>query len=141
MSPNTVRRTAVGFHGGQVLSLRLPEEVLTSLRETLKAGKERWVEVCSAAPARMFGLAGRKGVVAPGADADLVVYDPGKRHTISAQTHHMDVDYSCYEGREVTGASEVVLSRGQVIVEDGQYLGKAGDGRFLKRSVARDYLI
>src|SRR6185503_18095116 len=62
-----------------------------------KLSRERWVEVCSAAPARIFGLAGRKGVVAPGADADLVVYDPGKRHTISAQTHHMDVDYSCYE--------------------------------------------
>jgi dihydropyrimidinase len=103
--------------------------------------KERWVEICSAAPARMFGLAGRKGVVAAGADADLVVYDPGKRHTISAQTHHMDVDYSCYEGRAVTGASDVVLSRGKVIVESGQYLGKPGDGRFLKRSVARDYLM
>ena len=65
--------------------------------------RERWVEVCSAAPARMFGLAGRKGVVAPGADADLVVYDPARTHTISAATHHMDVDYSCYEGRQVTG--------------------------------------
>jgi dihydropyrimidinase len=72
----------------------------------------RWVEVISAAPARMFGLEGRKGVVAVGADADLVVYDPQARRTISAETHHMDVDYSCYEGREVTGRSEIVLSRG-----------------------------
>jgi dihydropyrimidinase len=103
--------------------------------------RERWVEVCSSAPARMFGLAGRKGVVAAGADADLVVYDPAKRHTISAGTHHMDVDYSCYEGRQVTGSSEVVLSRGKVIVESGNYLGQPGDGRFLKRSVARDYLM
>ncbi|HEX5465740.1 MAG TPA: dihydropyrimidinase [Candidatus Limnocylindrales bacterium] len=95
---------------------------------------ERWVEVCSAAPARMFGLAGRKGVVAPGADADIVVYDPQRKHTISARTHHMDVDYSCYEGLEVTGGSDVVLSRGAVIVEDGAFIGQPGRGRFLRRS-------
>jgi dihydropyrimidinase len=102
--------------------------------------RERWVEVLSAAPARMFGLAGRKGVVAPGADADLVVYDPGRKHTISAKTHHMDVDYSCYEGREVTGGSDVVLSRGRVVVENGEWKGEKGWGRFLKRESARDYL-
>jgi dihydropyrimidinase len=102
--------------------------------------RERWVEVCSAAPARMFGLAGRKGVVAPGADADLVVYDPNRRHVLSAATHHMNVDYSCYEGREVQGASEVVLSRGRVIVEGGAYTGRKGDGRFLRRTPARDQL-
>ncbi len=94
----------------------------------------RWVEVISAAPARMFGLEGRKGVVAVGADADLVVYDPQARRTISAETHHMDVDYSCYEGREVTGRSEIVLSRGKVIVDGDEWLGTAGDGRFLKRT-------
>ena len=89
----------------------------------------------------MFGLAGRKGVVAVGADADLVVYDPARTHTISAATHHMDVDYSCYEGRTVTGGSDVVLSRGKVIVDNGAYTGTKGDGRFLKRAVARDYLV
>ena len=94
----------------------------------------RWVEVISAAPARMFGLEGRKGVVAAGADADLVVYDPAATHTISAKTHHMDVDYSCYEGREVTGKAEIVLSRGKVIVDGDEWLGAAGDGRFLKRA-------
>jgi dihydropyrimidinase len=94
----------------------------------------RWVEVISAAPARMFGLAGRKGVVAVGADADIVVYDPQARRTISAETHHMDVDYSCYEGREVTGRSAIVLSRGKVIVDGDEWLGSAGDGRFLKRA-------
>ena len=103
--------------------------------------KERWVDICSAGPARMFGMAGRKGIVAPGADADLVVYDPERKHTISAATHHMNVDYSCYEGREVQGASDVVLSRGKVIIEDGAYLGTKGDGRFLQRAVARDYLV
>jgi dihydropyrimidinase len=105
-----------------------------------RISKERWVEIVSAAPARMFGLAGRKGVVAPGADADLVVYDPSRRHTISAKTHHMDVDYSCYEGREVQGGSDVVLSRGRVVVENGEWHGEKGCGRFLKRTTARDYL-
>jgi dihydropyrimidinase len=95
--------------------------------------KERWVEILSAAPARLFGLEGRKGVVAPGADADLVIYDPDRRHTISAKTHHMNVDYSCYEGREVTGGSDVVLSRGEVIVEGGEWLGAKGRGKFLRR--------
>jgi dihydropyrimidinase len=92
----------------------------------------RWVEVISTAPARLFGLP-RKGAVAVGADADLVVYDPNRKHTISAETHHMNVDYSCYEGREVTGGSDVVLSRGKVIVDGEQWLGAKGDGRFLKR--------
>jgi dihydropyrimidinase len=103
--------------------------------------KERWVEILSAAPARMFGLAGVKGVVAAGADADLVVYDPTRKHTISASTHHMDVDYSCYEGREVTGGSDVVLSRGRVVVENGEWKGEKGWGQFLKRKTAREYLV
>jgi dihydropyrimidinase len=102
--------------------------------------KERWVEVISAAPARMFGLAGVKGVVAPGADADIVVYDPARQHTISHKTHHMAVDYSCYEGRRVTGGSDVVLSRGRVIVENGEWHGEKGWGKFLRRKTAREYL-
>jgi dihydropyrimidinase len=105
-----------------------------------RISKERWVEICSAAPARMFGMAGRKGVVAVGAEADLVVYDPNRRHVISAKTHHMDVDYSCYEGREVQGGTEVVLSRGKVIIENGEYTGTRGDGRFLRRRTAREHL-
>jgi dihydropyrimidinase len=80
----------------------------------------------------MFGLP-QKGAVAVGYDADLVVYDPTRRHTLSAATHHMDVDYSCYEGREVVGGADVVLSRGKVIVDGEAWLGQAGDGRFLKR--------
>ena len=81
--------------------------------------KERWVEIISTAPARLFGLYPRKGVVAVGSDADLVVYDPSASARSRRQTHHMDVDYSCYEGRTVQGASDVVLSRGSVIVRDG----------------------
>ncbi len=105
-----------------------------------RISRERWVEVISTAPARMFGLAGRKGVIATDADADLVIYDPTRQHTISAATHHMDVDYSCYEGRPVTGGSDTVLSRGEVIVEDGEWKGRRGAGRFLKRTTAREYL-
>ncbi len=98
--------------------------------------KERWVEVLSTAPAKLFGLYPRKGAVAVGSDADLVIYDPNRRHTISAKTHHMDVDYSCYEGREVQGGSDVVLSRGTVVVRDGGWVGPAGHGRFVKRGLA-----
>jgi dihydropyrimidinase len=100
--------------------------------------RERWVEVISTAPAKLFGMYPRKGSVAVGADADLVVYDPNAKHTISATTHHMAVDYSCYEGREVQGRSDVVLSRGTVIVRDGEFTGRKGHGRFVKRATA-DY--
>lgn len=99
---------------------------------------ERWVEIISTAPAKLFGMYPRKGSISVGADADIVIYDPNRRHTISASTHHMDVDYSCYEGREVQGGSDIVLSRGSVIVRDGEFTGRAGHGRFVKRSPA-DY--
>jgi dihydropyrimidinase len=92
----------------------------------------RWVEVISAAPARMFGLP-QKGAVGVGLDADLVVYDPRRKHTISAATHHMNVDYSCYEGLEVTGGADVVLSRGKIVVDGDEWLGARGDGQFLRR--------
>jgi dihydropyrimidinase len=103
-----------------------------------KISKERWVEIISTAPARLFGMYPRKGTISVGADADIVVYDPNRRRVISAATHHMDVDYSCYEGRTVQGASDVVLSRGSVVVRDGDFTGRKGHGRFLKRAPA-DY--
>ncbi|MCP2097197.1 MULTISPECIES: dihydropyrimidinase [Actinosynnema] len=103
-------------------------------------GLERWVEICSTTPARMFGLHPRKGVVAPGADADLVVYDPAARQTISAATHHMNVDYSAFEGFELTGRVEVVLSRGRVVVDRSGFRGSAGHGRFLAREL-NQYLV
>jgi dihydropyrimidinase len=99
-----------------------------------RISRERWVEICSTAAARMFGLQGRKGAVAPGHDADIVIYDPERRHVLSAASHHMAVDYSCYEGLEVQGGSDIVMSRGRVIVEDGRYLGHPGAGRFLPRA-------
>ncbi|MBA2718235.1 MAG: dihydropyrimidinase [Chloroflexi bacterium] len=100
--------------------------------------KERWVEIIATAPAKLFGMFPRKGTIAVGSDADIVVYDPAATRTISAATHHMDVDYSCYEGRAVQGRSDIVLSRGAVIVRDGAFTGKKGHGKFLKRSTA-DY--
>ncbi len=103
-----------------------------------RISRERWVDVISTAPAKLFGMYPRKGSVSVGGDADLVVYDPARKREISAKTHHMDVDYSCYEGRTVQGSSDVVLSRGSVIVRDGQFTGRKGHGRFVKRSPA-DY--
>jgi dihydropyrimidinase len=103
-----------------------------------RISRERWVEVISTAPAKLFGMYPRKGSISVGADADIVIYDPNRRRTISAGTHHMDVDYSCYEGREVQGASDIVLSRGSVIVRNGEFTGRKGHGRFVKRSPA-DY--
>jgi len=101
-----------------------------------KITKERWVEIGSTAPAKLFGMYPKKGAIAVGSDADIVIYDPNRKHTISAKTHHMAVDYSCYEGRTVQGGADVVLSRGAVIVRDGEFTGKQGAGRFLKRSAA-----
>ncbi len=98
--------------------------------------RERWVEIVSTAPAKLFGMYPRKGAIAVGSDADLVVYDPSASRTISAKTHHMDVDYSCYEGRTVKGRSDIVLSRGSVIVRDGEFTGRKGHGRFVKRGTA-----
>jgi len=98
--------------------------------------RERFVDVCATTPARLFGLHPRKGTVAVGSDADLVVFDPDRRHVLSARTHHMRTDYSVYEGVEVTGKVETVLLRGRVVVADGRYLGGPGDGRFVPRTGA-----
>jgi dihydropyrimidinase len=93
----------------------------------------RFVELTSTAAAKMFGLFPRKGTIAVGSDADIVLFDPAREQTISAATHHMNVDYSAYEGRKVQGVVETVLSRGNVVVEGGDFKGKAGAGQFLKR--------
>ncbi|HVB70394.1 MAG TPA: dihydropyrimidinase [Acidimicrobiales bacterium] len=95
----------------------------------------RWVEIVATTPAKMFGLYPTKGVIAPGADADVVVYDPNARHTLSAASHHMDVDYSVYEGLDVPGRATTVLSRGAVVVDQDQYVGTPGAGRFLTRGL------
>ncbi len=99
-----------------------------------RISRERWVEIMSTAPAKMFGMYPQKGAIAVGSDADILVYDPNRKRTISATTHHMDVDYSLFEGWEVQGASDVVMSRGTVLVRDGTWVGPAGHGKFLPRS-------
>jgi dihydropyrimidinase len=100
----------------------------------------RWVELCSTTPARMFGLYGRKGVIAPGADADVVVYDPAATHTLGREMHHMNMDYSAYEGVKVDGRVDTVISRGRVVIEGNQYVGEKGHGRYVKRGLSQ-YLV
>ena len=103
----------------------------------VNAGKitlNRFVELTSTTPARIFGMYPRKGEIAPGSDADIVLWDPKAAYTISAKTHHMKVDYSMFEGYTVQGNARTVLSRGEVIVDGDRFLGKAGRGKYLKRA-------
>lgn len=102
---------------------------------------ERWVEITSTTPARMFGMYGRKGVITPGADADVVIYNPAGHTSIGLEkTHHMNMDYSAWEGFEIDGHVDTVLSRGRVIVDDNQYLGSKTHGQYLRRASSQ-YLI
>jgi dihydropyrimidinase len=98
-----------------------------------KLSLNRFVEITSTAPARIFGMYPKKGHIAAGSDADVVIWDPRARHTISAKSHHMRVDYSMFEGFEVEGNARTVISRGEVIVDNGKFLGKVGRGNFLRR--------
>ncbi|GGY38927.1 D-hydantoinase [Streptomyces omiyaensis] len=99
--------------------------------------RRRWIEIACATPARMFGLYPQKGTIAPGADADVVIYDPHATQTLSAETHHMNVDYSAYEGKTVTGQVETVLSRGEVVIDQRKYTGHAGHGAFVPRGLCQ----
>jgi len=100
-----------------------------------KIGLNRFVEITSTAAARIFGLFPRKGTIAVGSDADIVIFDPDEEMTISVKNHHMNVDYSAYEGFKVRGVTKTVLSRGKVVIDEGKFVGKAGDGEFLKRGL------
>ncbi|HET7747152.1 MAG TPA: dihydropyrimidinase [Vicinamibacteria bacterium] len=116
------------------------ETRLMLLWEGVRAGKidpHKFVEIVSTNPARMFGLWPRKGTIGVGSDGDLVVFDPEKKVTLAARTLHMKVDYNPYEGRTVTGAPAAVLSRGEVIVQDGQWKGRRGRGQFVRRDPGR----
>ncbi len=93
----------------------------------------RFVELTSTAAAKMFGMFPKKGTIAVGSDADIVIFDPEREHTFGVDHEHMNVDYSTYEGWKVKGKVETVLSRGRVIIENGEHAGKAGDGQFIKR--------
>jgi len=103
----------------------------------------RFVEITSTAAARLFGLYPRKGTIAVGSDADVVIFNPDRTETISVNnpfTHHMNVDYNAYEGFTVTGFAETVLSRGSIVVRDGEFVGSKGHGRYLKRDPFENHL-
>jgi len=120
-APGVENRMSLVFNGGVVAG---------------RIGLNKFVELTSTAAAKMFGLFPKKGTIAVGSDADIVIFDPGREETISVGnpcTHHMRVDYNAYEGFVVRGFSETVISRGKVIVRDTEYVGKKGDGRFIKR--------
>jgi dihydropyrimidinase len=105
-----------------------------------KLSLARWVELCATTPARMFGLYPRKGALAPGSDADVVIYDPNGTTTIRVDTHHMNMDHSAYEGTVIRGRVDTVLSRGTVVVRDGEYCCTKGHGRYLRRGEC-EYLV
>ena len=102
-----------------------------------RIGLNRFVEITATTPAKMFGMYPKKGTIAVGSDADIVVFDPHGSHTISVDTHHMDVDYSAYEGWEMQGKVETVMSKGKVIIADDQYLGSPGDGEYIARGTSQ----
>ena len=97
---------------------------------------ERWVEVAATTPARLFGLYPRKGVIAPGSDADIVIYDPNTTQTLGVEYHHMAVDYSAYEGERIDGRCDMVMSRGQMVIENKAFVGRIGNGRYTKRGLS-----
>jgi len=101
-----------------------------------KLSLARWVETCSTTPARLFGMYPHKGVIAPGSDADIVVYDPNGHSSLGLAAQHMNLDYSAWEGFEIAGAVDTVLSRGSVVVSDGAFRGRAGHGRFVRRGLS-----
>ncbi|MET0419359.1 MAG: amidohydrolase family protein, partial [Actinoplanes sp.] len=105
-----------------------------------KLSLARWVETIATTPARMFGMYPKKGIIAPGSDADIVLYDPNGRTRISVETHHMNMDHSAWEGWEIDGKVDTVLSRGEVIAAGGEYTGWAGRGKYVPRALS-DYLL
>ncbi|MVT07989.1 dihydropyrimidinase [Chitinophaga tropicalis] len=100
----------------------------------------RYVEVACTNPARIFGMFPRKGTIAVGSDADIVIFDPQEKHVISAATHHMNVDYSAYEGWELTGKVKTVLLRGQIAIDEGECLVPRGYGQFIKRKKVNAFI-
>ncbi|HMU73790.1 MAG TPA: amidohydrolase family protein, partial [Ferruginibacter sp.] len=85
-------------------------------------------------PAKIFGMFPRKGCIAPGSDADIVLFDPNKEHTISVDTHHMNTDYSAYEGWKLTGKCKTVILRGNVVIDEGECLAEKGYGKYIRRN-------
>lgn len=102
---------------------------------------ERWVETCCTTPARMFGMYPKKGIIAPGADADVVIWDPDTQTKIGINDkHHMNMDHSAWEGWVIDGKVETVISRGTVLIENDAYVGRKGHGQYIKRGLSQ-YLV
>lgn len=119
-------------NGGPVIEHRL-QLLFDGGVGTGRISVNRWVELVSTTPAKMFGLYPRKGTIAVGSDADVVIWDPNVEYTLSVHSHHMHVDYSMFEGRKMKGNAETVLSQGEVIVQNNEFKGKTGRGNFIKR--------
>lgn len=123
-------------NGGPIIEDRV--SILFS--EGVKKGRisiNQFVDITSTKAAKLFGLYPKKGTIAIGADADIVIFDPTVERVISAETHHMAVDYNAFEGIKVTGEPVSVLSRGEFVIRDKQFVGKPGAGQFLKRAKYR----
>jgi dihydropyrimidinase len=120
-------------NGGPGLENRLHMIHEFGVREG-RIGLNRMVELLATNPAKLFGLYPRKGTIAVGSDADIVVFDPTRKHTITAASQHSKTDYNLYEGTEVTGTPEIVILRGNVLVEGGELVAEPGIGQFVKRA-------
>jgi dihydropyrimidinase len=121
-------------NGLPVVEHRFPLLVHAALADD-RFSLNRMVDIACTAPAKLFGIYPQKGTITVGSDADLVVVDPVGTRTLSAATHHMNVDYSCFEGMELQGTIDVVMSRGRIIVADGEYHGDGNHGRYLRRGL------
>ena len=137
--PFCLKEKALGRHdfskipnGGPGIETRMSLVYDGGVR-TGRISVNRFVELTSTAPAKIFGLFPKKGTIAPGSDADIVIFDPKRTMTLSAETCHMRVDYNPYEGREVTGVTETVISRGRFVIRNREFVGRAGAGSFIKR--------
>lgn len=117
-APGVENRLALIYNGGVVEN---------------RISLNRFVELTSTAAAKMFGLFPKKGTVAVGSDADIVIFDPNSETTFGVENEHMNVDYSSYEGWKIKGKVETVLSRGKVVIDNSEHTGKQGDGQFIKR--------
>ncbi|HEX8277968.1 MAG TPA: amidohydrolase family protein, partial [Segetibacter sp.] len=107
---------------------------------TGKITANKYVELTSTNAAKIFGMFPNKGTIGIGSDADLVLFDPNKKHTISVNSHHMNTDYSAYEGWEVTGKVQTVLLRGKVVIDNNECLVEKGYGQFIKRSKVQGFI-
>jgi dihydropyrimidinase len=104
-----------------------------------RLGIQHFIDLVSTMPAKLFGLFPRKGTIAPGSDADLVIFDPERMLTISATNQHQRVDYTPYEGMHVQGIPDTVLLRGKVIVRNSEYVGGKGGGQYLRRKIFTEH--